>query len=95
MPDLSGQSSEGAQGERREVSAEGEPKMPEPFVCSADYGGTTLYMLHCETKILDCALTRRGVSCVKKGGIFKLKGTPSTFPLRVRSGEKQLDFPFL
>ena len=50
-----------------EVRAEGEPKKPDHFVCSADDGGTSLYMMHCETKTMDCALTLHGVSCVKKG----------------------------
>ena len=47
-----------------EVSADSKP---DPFVCSADDGGTSLYMMHCETKTMDCALTLHGVSCFKKG----------------------------
>ena len=53
-----------------EVSAEGEPKKPELFVCSANEDSTSLHMMHCETKTMDRALTGMGlggVSCVKKG----------------------------
>ena len=58
-----------------EVSAEGEPKKPEPFVCS-EYVATvvevatrsiSLGTVHCETKTLDCAVHAGGVSCVKTG----------------------------
>ena len=51
-----------------EVSAEGEPKKPEPFVCSANLDSTYQYLMHCETKTMDCALIgvgAGGVSCVK------------------------------
>ena len=54
-----------------EVSAESEVNKPEPFVCSDDLHKLNLYIIHCETKTLDCALTNKGASCVKKGGIFK------------------------
>ena len=53
-----------------EVSAEGEQKRPKPFVCSVKYVGD-YDMQHCETGYLDCAVTSGGLSCVKKGGIFK------------------------
>ena len=54
-----------------EVSAEGEPKKLEPFVCSSEEGGESKFSLrHCETSTLNCALVSGGVSCVKKG-MFK------------------------
>ena len=55
-----------------EVRAESEANKPEPFVCSERTGYMPFdNMYHCETKTLNCALTGGGVSCVKKGGIFK------------------------
>ena len=53
-----------------EVNAEDELKRPKPFVCSVKYVGD-YDMQHCETRYLDCAVTSSGLSCVKKGGIFK------------------------
>jgi hypothetical protein len=53
-----------------EVNAEDELKRPKPFVCSVKYVGD-YDMQHCETRYLDCAVTSGGLSCVKKGGIFK------------------------
>ena len=53
-----------------EVSAEGEPKKLEPFVCSYEAGETRFSLRHCETSTLDCVLVANGVSCVKKG-MFK------------------------
>ena len=53
-----------------EVSAEGEVSKPERFVCSQGLMGENYYISHCETKSIDCAVFRNGVSCVKKG-IFK------------------------
>ena len=63
-----------------EVSAESEGNKPEPFVCSDEFEEDLhklkqlempdLYIIHCETKTLDCALTSGGASCVKKG-LFK------------------------
>ena len=53
-----------------EVSAEDELKRPKPFVCSVKYVGD-YDMQHCETEYLDCAVTSGGLSCVKKGEIFK------------------------
>jgi len=60
-----------------EVSAEDESNIPEPFVCSESTQiGPVSSIKHCETKTLDCAVSRiningSGVSCLKKGGIFK------------------------
>ena len=53
-----------------EVSAEDELKRPKPFVCSVKYVGD-YDMQHCETGFLDCAVTSDGLSCIKKGGLFK------------------------
>ena len=53
-----------------EVSAESEANKPEPFACSRKYVGD-YDIQHCETGYLDCAVTSGGLSCVKKGGIFK------------------------
>ena len=53
-----------------EVRAESEASKPEPFVCSVKYIGD-YDIQHCETGYLDCAVTSSGLSCVKKGGIFK------------------------
>ena len=53
-----------------EVSAESEASKPEPFACSRQYVGD-YDIQHCETGYLDCAVTSSGLSCVKKGGIFK------------------------
>jgi len=51
-----------------EVSAEGEPKKPEPFVCTVSVvDGYSFTIQHCETKTLDCAQGGGGVSCIKKG----------------------------
>ena len=62
-----------------EVSAEGEPKKPEPFVCSdptmieVETGRRERLMLkalHCKTKKLDSAINAPGalaISCVKIG----------------------------
>ena len=51
-----------------EVSAEGEPKKPESFVCTVSaVDGYNFTIQHCETKTLDCAQGGGGVSCVKKG----------------------------
>ena len=51
-----------------EVSAEGEPKKPEPFVCTVSVvDGYSFTIQHCETKTMDCALTLHGVSCFNKG----------------------------
>lgn len=49
-----------------EVSAEHELKKPEPFLCSEDTGLFDMTLVHCETKTLDCAVTKRGVSCEDK-----------------------------
>jgi hypothetical protein len=50
---------------------------PEQFVCSdrtkkdkIGYFSSDFPILHCETKTLDCALTNKGASCVKKDFIF-------------------------
>ena len=58
-----------------EVSADIEKfySKPESFVYSED-----LYALsdevhsvfHCETKALGCAIAGRGISCIKRGGLF-------------------------
>ena len=53
-----------------EVSAKGEPKKLEPFVCSSEASETRFSLRHCETSTLNCALVSGGVSCVKKG-MFK------------------------
>jgi hypothetical protein len=53
-----------------EVSAESEANKPEPFACSRKYVGD-YDIQHCETGYLDCAVTSSGLSCVKKGGLFK------------------------
>ena len=53
-----------------EVNAEDELKRPKPFVCSVKYVDD-YDMQHCETGYLDCAVTSGGLSCVKKGGVFK------------------------
>ena len=53
-----------------EVGAEDDLKRPKPFVCSVKYVGD-YDMQHCETEYLDCAVTSGGLSCVKKGEIFK------------------------
>ena len=55
-----------------EVSAEGEAKKPEQFVCSEpqDFAPYLGILYHCETKTLDCARDNEGLSCVKKG-LFK------------------------
>jgi hypothetical protein len=42
---------------------------PERFACSdATKIGGQVFIDHCETKTLDCAVSGRGISCVKKGG---------------------------
>ena len=45
----------------------------EPFVCSEDnYASVvTPSVFHCETTTLDCAISGRGISCVKRGGLYK------------------------
>ena len=60
-----------------EVSAEEEPKKPEPSVCSIKdtkvpfrHEGNTYRLFHCETSKLVCGLVSVGLSCVKKG-MFK------------------------
>jgi hypothetical protein len=53
-----------------DVSAEDKLKRPKAFVCSVKYVGD-YDMQHCETEYLDCAVTSGGLSCVKKGEIFK------------------------
>lgn len=60
-----------------EVSAESEVNIPEQFVCS-EYTevSASSAIKHCETKNLDCAVygmkqDGAGISCIKKGGIFK------------------------
>ena len=63
-----------------EVSAEGEPKKPEPFVCSghALYSDKEdvrrIFVRHCVTKNLSCAYADRGrppqLTCAKIG-MFK------------------------
>jgi hypothetical protein len=54
----------------KEVTAGMELSKPETFVCSRQYVGD-YDIQHCETGYLDCAVTSSGLSCVKKGGIFK------------------------
>ena len=46
-----------------EVSADSKP---EPFVCSESMKGYNFVLSHCETKILDCAVTNKGISCKDK-----------------------------
>jgi hypothetical protein len=53
-----------------EMSAEDEMRWPKQFVCSVEYVGD-YDMQHCETGYLGCAVTSGGLSCVKKGVIFK------------------------
>ena len=52
-----------------EVSAKGEPKKGEPFVCSEFIGGGSLRSHHriwnCKTRTMSCGLTEKGnISCV-------------------------------
>jgi hypothetical protein len=62
----------------KEVSAEEELKRPKPILCSMKYVGD-YYIQHCETGYLDCAVTSSGLSCVKKGEIFKWCREDETF----------------
>ncbi len=66
-----------------EVSAEGEAKKPEPFVCSTspffgvDDEGYRRKILNCKSDGITCGVILgnlqpiRGISCVKSGGLFK------------------------
>ena len=52
-----------------EVSAKGEPKKLEPFVCYESIGGGSLRSHHriwnCQTRTMSCGLTEKGnISCV-------------------------------
>ena len=46
---------------------------PELFVCSENVyalSNEVPSVFHCETKALGCAIAGRGISCIKRGGLF-------------------------